>query len=93
MMNNSNIAASVNNMVMNNSVNYKPFNLTEAMKKGTKVVTRDGKRARVICETRGKLLVVVYGKVTWENRQYKYNLDGSRYSFNFIHNLDLMITA
>lgn len=86
-------AASVNNMVMSNSANYLPFNLAKAMKKGTKVVTRDGKSARVICETRGKLLVEVLGKVTWENRQYKYNLDGSRYSSNLIHNLDLMIAA
>lgn len=91
-MNNfSNIAASVNNMVMNN--NYMPFDLTKAMQKGTKVVTRDGKRAKVICETRGKLLVVVYGKISYEDRQYKYNLDGSRFSSNLIHNLDLMITA
>lgn len=86
-------AASVNNIVMSNSANYLPFNLAKAMKKGTKVVTRDGKSARVICETRGKLLVEVLGKVTWENRQYKYNLDGSRYSSNLIHNLDLMIAA
>lgn len=86
-------AASVNNMVMNNSANYKPFDLAEAMKKGTKVVTRDGKIARVICETRGKLLVEILGKVTWENRQYKYNMDGTRFSPNLIHNLDLMIAA
>lgn len=85
------VAASVNNSVMNN--NYMAFDLAKAMKKGTKVVTRDGKRAKVICETRGKLLVVVYGKVSHEDRQYKYNLDGTRYSANLIHNLDLMIAA
>lgn len=90
-MKNSNIAASVNNMVMNN--NYMAFDLAKAMKKGTKVVTRDGKRAKVICETRGKLLVVVYGKVSCEDHQYKYNLDGSRFSSSLIHNLDLMIAA
>ena len=86
-----NISASVNNSVMNNSSNFKPFNLVEAMKKGTKVVTRDGKLAKVICETRGKLLVTVFGKATYENRQYKYNMDGSRFSPTLIHNLDLMI--
>lgn len=86
-------AASVNNSVINNSANYLPFDLAKAMKKGTKVVTRDGKRARVICETRGKLLVEVLGKVSWENRQYKYNMDGSLFSPNLIHNLDLMIAA
>ena len=86
-----NISASVNNSVMNNSSNFKPFNLEEAMKKGTKVVTRDGKLAKVICKTRGKLLVTVFGKATYENRQYKYNMDGSRFSPTLIHNLDLMI--
>lgn len=90
-MNTVKTSASVNNMVMNNSANYKPFNLTEAMKKGVQVVTRDGKKAKVICESRGKLLVQVFGKVSYEDRQYKYNLDGTRYSANLIHNLDLMI--
>jgi len=90
-MNTIKTSASVNNTVKNISANFKPFNLDEAKKKGVQVVTRDGKKAKVICETRGKLLVTVFGKVSYETRQYKYNLDGSRFSSNLIHNLDLMI--
>lgn len=92
-MNTVAVSPSVNNMVANLSANFKPFNLEQAMKKGAKVVTRDGKKAKVVCVTRGKLLVTVFGKVTYEDRQYKYNLDGTRYGTNFIHNLDLMIAA
>ncbi len=90
-MNNVSISASVNNSVMNLCSSFKPFNLEEAMKNKTKVVTRDGKKAKVICVTRDKILVTVFGKVSYEDRQYKFNLDGTRYGNNLVHNLDLML--
>lgn len=80
-------AASVNNSVMNN--NFKAFNLEEALKKNAKVVTRDGKKVKVVCETRGQILVTVYDRFGF-GVNYKYNLDGSKYN-NLIHNLDLML--
>lgn len=86
-----NIAASVNNSVMNNSSLFKEFNLDEA-KKGAKLVTRDGKKVKFICVSRDKILATVFGRSSYEDRQYKFNLDGSRYK-NVIHNLDLMIVA
>lgn len=83
------IAASVNNSVMNN--NYKEFNLTEALK-GKPVVTRDGKKAKVVCETRGKILVYISNpRASYMDMTIKMNLDGSRFSKNLIHNLDLMM--
>ena len=83
------VAASVNNSVMNN--NFKEFNLDEA-KKGAKLVTRDGRKAKFICVSNDKILATVFGKFSYEDHQYKFNLDGARYK-NLIHNLDLMITA
>lgn len=86
-------SASVNNNVMNISANFKPFNL-EAAKKGAKVVTRDGKRVTFICVSRDKVVAIVRSNfATYDDRQYKFNLDGSRYSSNLIHNLDLMMAA
>ena len=92
-MNNMNktVAASVNNSVMNNNFKFKEFNLDEA-KKGAKLVTRDGRKVKFICVSRDKILATVFGKVSYEDRQYKFNLDGSRYK-NLIHNLDLMIAT
>lgn len=88
MNSNVKVSASVNNSVMNNS--YKEFDLAKAMQRGAKVVTRDGHKARVVCQTRGKILVTVFYGISHENRQYKYNLDGSLYN-NLIHKLDLML--
>lgn len=82
------VAASVNNSIMNN--NYKEFDLSKVMQRGAKVVTRDGHKARVVCQTRGKLLVTVFGNLPHENRQYKYNMNGSLYN-NLVHKLDLML--
>ena len=53
---NVNVAASVNNSVMNN--NFKEFNLNEA-KKGAKLVTRDGRKAKFICVSRDKISVIL----------------------------------
>ena len=86
---NKSVAASVNNSVMNN--NFKKFNLDEA-KKGAKLVTRDGKKVKFICISHDKILATVFGKVSYEDRQYKFNLDASRYK-NLIHNWDLMIAT
>ena len=91
MIMNKSVAASVNNSVMNNNFKFKEFNLDEA-KKGAKLVTRDGRKVKFICISRDKILATVFGKVSYEDRQYKFNLDGSRYK-NLIHNLDLMIAA
>lgn len=88
------VSASVNNSVINNSNNYKPFNLDEAKKKGTKLVTRDGKKVTFICVTRDKILATVHSPfASYMDKQYKFNFDGSRFSPNLIHNLDLMIVA
>lgn len=90
MTQNISIAASVNNSVVNSANNYKKFNLQEALK-GKPVVTRDGKKAKVICETRGKILVhIKSNKASYMDMTIKMNLDGSRFS-NLIHNLDLMM--
>lgn len=86
-------SASVNNNVMNISANFKPFNL-EAAKKGAKVVTRDGKKVTFICVSRDKVVAIVRSNfASYDDRQYKFNLDGSRFSKNCIHNLDLMMAA
>ena len=90
-----NISASVNNMVLNNSKNYKKFDLNKAFNSAyrNKFVTRDGHKVKIICLTRGKILAKVYDNmVSYNDRTYKFNLDGSRYSTNLIHNLDLMMT-
>lgn len=86
-------SASVNNNVKNISANFKPFNL-EAAKKGAKIVTRDGKSVTFICVSRDKVVAIVRSNfASYQDRQYKFNLDGSRYSSNLIHNLDLMMAA
>ena len=60
--------------------NDKTFDLAKALK-GADVKTKSGKRAKVICETRGKILVQVYSNLGFYlDQQIKYNLDGSRWS-------------
>lgn len=62
--------------------NKNTFNAEKALK-GAKVMTKSGKTVKVICETRGKLLVKVYSKVaSYLDREIKYNMDGSRWSPN-----------
>lgn len=89
-----NISASVNNMVINNSKNYKKFDLNKAVNRSyrNKFVTRDGHKVTIICLTRGKIMAKVHdNNVSYNDRTYKFNLDGSRYSANLVHNLDLMM--
>jgi len=93
-MNTVSTSASVNNTVKNISANFKKFSLDEAKKKGTKIVTRDGKRVTFVCVSRDKIVAIVHSNfASYQDKQYKFNLDGSRYSSNLIHNLDLMIAA
>lgn len=90
MTQNISVAASVNNSVINNSANYKPFNLEDALN-GKPVVTRDGKKVKVVCKTKDKILVHIYNKISYMDMNVKMNLDGSRFSPNLTHNLDLMM--
>lgn len=69
------------------------FDLAAALK-GAPVVTRSGKKVKVITKTAdSKLLVCVYGRFTYEDRNVKYNIDGSRWSQNTISPDDLMMAA
>lgn len=89
-----NISASVNNMVINNSKNYKKFDLNKAVDHHYRnnFVTRDGHKVTIICLSRGKILAKVHDNfVSYNDRTYKFNLDGSRFSSNLVHNLDLMM--
>jgi hypothetical protein len=69
------------------------FDLVAALK-GSPIVTRSGKKVRVITKTAdNKLLVCVYGRYAYEDRNVKYNIDGSRWSQNSISPDDLMMAA
>ena len=57
------------------------FDVYKALKKDAKVMTKSGKRVKVICITRDKILCQVYSNVAFYlDSQVKYNLDGSRWS-------------
>ena len=72
---------------MTNSV----FNLQAALN-GANVKTKGGQKARVICQTRDKILVQVYSNIcSYKNYQAKYNLDGTRWSANNPSNDDLVM--
>lgn len=72
-------------------VDPKKFNLQKAMS-GAEIRTRSGKRAKVICFTRGKILVQIYSNVGfYMNTQVKYNIDGSRWSSNHPDDEDLVM--
>lgn len=67
------------------------FNLQAALN-GANVITKGGQKARVICQTRDKILVQVYSNIcSYKNYQAKYNLDGSRWSPNNPSNDDLVM--
>lgn len=69
----------------------KNFNL-EAALKGANVQTKSGKKVKVICKTRGKILCMVYSNVGPHlNSQVKYNEDGSRWSPNHSSDEDLVM--
>ena len=60
--------------------NKNVFDVNKALK-GAKVMTKSGKRVKVICITRDKILCQVYSNVGfYYDAQVKYNLDGSRWS-------------
>ena len=69
----------------------KNFNL-EAALKGANVQTKSGKKVKVICKTRGKILCMVYSNVgPYLDAQVKYNEDGSRWSPNHSSDEDLIM--
>lgn len=75
---------------INNNINVKPFNFNEAAK-GAKVVTRLGLDVKVITATAdGKILARVLGRMV---EAEKWNLDGSKYSANSPHFMDLFLVA
>ena len=84
----------MNNMIAcSNGFCDNNFDLAAALK-GAAVVTRSGKKVRVITKTAdNKLLVCVYGRFAYEDRNVKYNIDGSRWSQNSISPDDLMMAA
>ena len=60
--------------------NKNTFNIERALK-GENVMTKSGKKVKVICFTRGKILCQVYSNVGFYlDKQVKYNIDGSRWS-------------
>lgn len=64
----------------------------EAAFNGAKVRTKSGKRVKVICRTRGKILCYVYSNVgSYLDAQIKYNEDGTRWNPNYPSNEDLII--
>ena len=71
--------------------NKSTFNLGSAMK-GAPVKTKSGKRVKVICRTRGKILCQVYSNVGfYMDAQVKYNEDGTRWSVNNPSDEDLVM--
>ena len=69
----------------------KAFNVERALK-GEKVMTKSGKKVKVICFTRGKILCQVYSNVGfYYDAQVKYNIDGSRWSPNQPSDEDLIM--
>ena len=69
----------------------KNFNL-EAALKGANVQTKSGKKVKVICKTRGKILCTVYSNVgPHMDSQVKYNEDGSRWSSKSSSDEDLVM--
>lgn len=69
----------------------KNFNLESALK-GANVQTKSGKKVKVICRTRGKILCMVYSNVGfYMNSQIKYNEDGTRWSPNTPSDEDLIM--
>ena len=69
----------------------KVFNVERALK-GENVMTKSGKKVKVICFTRGKILCQVYSNVGfYYDTQVKYNIDGSRWSPNQPSDEDLIM--
>ena len=67
------------------------FDLTKAFNDSS-IKTKSGKKAKIICETRGKILVHIYSNIgPGFDRQVKYNLDGSRWSKNSPCDEDLIM--
>lgn len=72
--------------------NKNTFNVERALK-GEKVMTKSGKKVKVICITRDKILCQVYSNVAfYYDTQVKYNLDGSRWSPNQPSDEDLIMS-
>ena len=71
--------------------NKSSFDLNAALH-GAKVKTKSGKKVKVICKTRGKILCMVYSNVGPHlNAQVKYNEDGSRWTPNHPSDEDLVM--
>lgn len=68
------------------------FNLVAALN-GSNVMTKSGKKVKVICKTNGnKLYCFVKSNISSLHDKYvKYNMDGSRWSPNQPDNEDLVI--
>ena len=73
--------------------NKNVFNVEKALKRGANVMTKSGKKVKVICITRDKILCQVYSNVAfYYDTQVKYNLDGSRWSKNCPSDEDLIMS-
>ena len=71
--------------------NKNTFNVERALK-GANVMTKSGKKVKVICITRNKILCQVYSNIGfYYNTQVKYNFDGSRWSPNQPSEEDLIM--
>ena len=72
--------------------NKNTFNVEKALK-GAKVMTKSGKKVKVICTTRNKILCQVYSNVGfYYDAQVKYNLDGSRWASSCPSDEDLIMS-
>ena len=69
------------------------FNLTSALNRSNKVVTRNGNKVVVVTKTNDKVIANVYqaNKLSKVPTQVKYNLDGTLYGPNYEHPMDLFM--
>lgn len=70
------------------------FNL-DLVRKGSKVVTRQGNPVKIITITNGKVIASVYpaNKLSKIPTTVKYNMDGSMYHKDYEHPMDLLMVA
>lgn len=69
------------------------FDLTSALNRSNKVVTRNGNKVIVITTSRDKIIANVYpvNRFSRIPTQMSFNLDGTFYGNGFEHPLDLMM--
>lgn len=69
------------------------FNLTSALNRSNKVVTRNGNKVMVLTTSRDKVIANVYpvNGLSGVPTQMKFNLDGTFYGAHFEHPMDLMM--